>query len=259
MTRRSRTSDGGRRIKAVATTCELLDALKKRDAAGISELAHETGYSKTTVHSHLATLLDNEFVVKRNGSYEISLKFVDFGEIAKNRVPIYRIAKQEVDKLAERTGEVAQFMLEEHGQGVYLHKARGDDAIRTASYTGDRKDLHCTALGKAILSQFPAGRVDELIERHGMSAYTENTITSREELFETLQTVQEENVAYDDEEVLSGLRCVAAPIVHQNGSTQGAISISGPTSRFKGERFREKLPEMVRSAANVIEVNASQV
>lgn len=259
MAEKPTTSNGGRRIKSVATTCELLDALRDHGGAGISELARETGFSKTTVHSHLATLLEHEFVVKRNGHYEISLKFVDFGELAKNGVAIYDIAKQEVDKLAEETGEVAQFMVEEHGRGVYLHKARGENAIRTASYTGARKDLHCTALGKAIISQLSTERVNAIIDRHGMPAYTENTITSREALFDELDRIREENVAYDDEEVLTGLRCVAAPIVYQNGDIQGGISISGPTSRFKGDRFREELPELVRGAANVIEVNATQV
>ncbi|UTF52666.1 IclR family transcriptional regulator [Natronosalvus rutilus] len=259
MSEQSTPTEGGRRIQAVETTCELLDTLRERGSSGVSELARETGYSKATVHSHLATLLDNEFVVKRGNGYEISLKFVDFGEFAKNGVAIHEIAKQEVDKLAEQTGEVAQFMVEEHGRGVYLHKARGANAIRTASYTGERKDLHCTALGKAILTQLPRERVEEIIEEHGLPAHTENTVSTREELFDELETIRQENVAYDDEEVLSGLRCVAAPIVYKNGDIQGAISISGPTSRFKRDRFREELPEIVRSAANVIEVNSTQV
>ncbi|MFC4248342.1 IclR family transcriptional regulator [Natribaculum luteum] len=259
MSNPSTSSEGGRRIQAVETTCELLNALRERGGAGVSELTRETGYSKATVHAHLATLLENEFVVKRGKRYEISLKFVDFGEFAKNSVAIHDIAKQEVDKLAEQTGEVAQFMVEEHGRGVYLHKARGENAIRTASYTGERKDLHCTALGKAILAQFPRERVEEIIDEHGMPAHTENTITTREELFDNLETIRQENVAYDDEEALSGLRCVAAPIVYKNGDIQGAISISGPTSRFKDERFRDELAEVVRGAANVIEVNSTQV
>jgi DNA-binding IclR family transcriptional regulator len=259
MNNQSTPSEGGRRIQAVATTCDLLNVLRELDGAGVSELARETDYSKATVHSHLATLLDNEFVVKRENHYEISLKFVDFGEFAKNGVAIHDIAAQEVNKLAEQTGEVAQFMVEEHGRGVYLHKASGENAIRTASYTGERKDLHCTALGKAILAQFSREHVEEIIDDQGMPAHTENTITTREELFNNLKTIRQENVAYDDEEVLSGLRCIAAPIGYKNGDIQGAISISGPTSRFKGKRFREELAETVRSAANVIEVNSVHV
>ncbi|PSQ53394.1 transcriptional regulator, partial [Halobacteriales archaeon SW_12_67_38] len=43
------------------------------------------------------------------------------------------------------------------------------------------------------------------------------------------------------------------------GDIQGAISISGPTTRFTGKRFDEELSEIVRGAANVIELNATQL
>jgi DNA-binding IclR family transcriptional regulator len=246
-------------VQAVQTTSEILEALRKLDGAGVTELADHLGISKATVHSHLSTLVDSEFVVKRGDTYRISLRFVDFGEYAKTNVDIYEITREEVDRLAEETGEVAQFMVEEHGKGVYLHKASGENAIQTASYTGNRKELHCTALGKAILSQLPRERVEEIIDEKGLPQRTENTVATREELFEELAEIRERKVSFDDEEILQGLRCVAAPIEHPQGDIEGAISISGPTSRFKGDRFREELPEIVRGAANVIEVNATHV
>ena len=249
----------GRRVKAVQTTSEILDALRELDGAGVTELADHLDLAKATVYIHLATLVDSEFVVKRDNIYKISLRFVDFGQYAKTNVDIYEITKKEVDRLAEETGEVAQFMVEEHGRGVYLHKSRGKNAIQTDSYTGNRKHLHCTALGKAILSQLSRERVVEIIDKIGLPQRTANTISTQEELFEELDQIREENVAFDNEEILSGLRCVAAPIEHPRSEIQGAISISGPTSRFKGDRFREDIPEIVRGAANVIEVNATQV
>ncbi|WP_248904323.1 IclR family transcriptional regulator [Halocatena marina] len=252
-------NNGGRRVKAVQTTAGILEALRDLDGAGVTELADHLGLAKATVHSHLATLIDSEFVVKRGDEYRISLRFVDFGEYAKTNVDIYEITTKEVDRLAQETGEVAQFMVEEHGTGVYLHKVSGENAIQTASYTGNRKDLHCTALGKAILSQLPKERVEGIIDQTGLPQRTVNTVSTREELFTELNQIREENVSFDDEEILQGLRCVAAPIEHSKGDIQGAISISGPTSRLKGDRFRKELPEFVRGAANVIEVNATHV
>jgi len=247
----------GRRINAVDNSCAVLEALRQLNGAGVSEVADAVGLSKATVHGHLATLVANEFVVKRGDSYEIGLRFVDIGEYAKDQVTIYEIAATETENLAEETGEVAQFMVEEHGRGVYLYKASGEKAIQTASYAGDRKHLHCTALGKAILSQLPDERVDEIVDRHGLPARTENTITTRESLLEELSEIRERGVAFDDEEILQGLRCIAAPIERPSADRPGAISVSGPTNRFKGERFHETLPEVVQGAANVIEVNAS--
>ena len=253
------TGESGRRIQAVDNAARILQALRELDDAGVSEIAEGVDLSKATVHSHLTTLVDNQFVVKRDGTYQISLKFVDFGEYAKNEVDIYEIAANETESLANETGEVAQFMVEEHGMGVYLHKASGEKAIKTASYNGARKNLHCTALGKAILSLLSPERVDEIIDRYGLTAHTANTITDRDDLFEELAEIRSRGVAFDDEEILEGLRCVAAPIEHENSNLAGAISVSGPTNRFKGERFHEEIPEMVQGAANVIQVNATHV
>ncbi len=249
--------NGGRSVKSVDLTCSILRALRELDGAGVTEIANHVGRSKGAVHNHLSTLHRNELVVKENDEYKIGLKFLDYGTYAKRRVSGYRSAKEVVRDLAEESGEVANFMVEEHGVSVYLIKERGDDAVRTASYEGDRKPLHCTALGKAVLSQFSKERVEEIIDSRGLPKQTDATITERDELFDDLERTRERGYAYDDEEIRSGLRCVAAPVVDSTGEVQGAVSVSGPISRFKGDRFREELPELVLDAANVIQINAA--
>ncbi|WP_101296941.1 IclR family transcriptional regulator [Halegenticoccus soli] len=259
MTPNGTEAGSGRTIRAVQISCDVLRALREMDGAGVTELADRLGLSKGTVHGHLNTLHRNEFVVKDGDDYRVSLQFVDFGEHAKENVKVYDVARKETEELAEKSGEFAQFMVEEHGWGVYLHKVNGANAVKTASYVGNRKHLHCTALGKAILSELPRERVDEIVEARGLPRQTENTITDREGLYDELERIRERGIAYDDEEVLQGLRCVAAPLTGYDGTLYGAISVSGPISRMKGERYREEVPEMVQSAANVIEINAAHL
>lgn len=248
-----------RTIDAVETSIRLLETLRDMGGAGVTELADETGVSKAGVHSHLNTLRENELVVKNGDEYNISLRFLDFGEYAKQNLHIYDLVEAEVHKLAHQTDEVAQFMVEEHGWGVYTHKARGENAVQTRSYIGNRKHLHCTAVGKAILSELPDERIDEIVDKNGLPGNTENTITTRDELFAEVAEVRESGVAFDDEEALQGLRCVAVPVKDQRGELLGAISVSGPTNRIKNERFSEELPEAVKNTANVIQINAAQL
>ena len=250
---------GGRQVTAVEISCNILEALLELDESGVTELADHLGYSKATVHGHLATLYENEFVVKNEGTYQLSLRFLDFSEQIKDETEIYDIAREETEELAEQSGEFAQFMVEEHGWGVYLHKAMGERAVKSASYTGHRKHLHCTAIGKAILSQVSSDRVNEIIDRHGLPEYTENTITDPEALFDELESIRERGFAYDNDEVLPGLRCVATPVTATDGELLGSISISGPSSRMHGEFFEEKAPKMLKDASNVIGINASQL
>lgn len=251
--------ESGRQVRAVQISCDILGALLELKEVGVTELADHLEYSKGTIHGHLSTLHRNEFIVKDGGNYRLSLRFLDFSEQIKDEVKIYDIAKEETEKIAKDSGEFAQFMVEEHGWGVYLHKSTGSNAVRSASYTGHRKHLHCTALGKAILSQFPEKRVEQIVERHGLPAYTEETITDPGELFEELEAIRNRGIAHDDNEVLQGLRCVATPVLTAEDQLLGAISISGPSSRMRGDFYENKAPKMVKDAANVITINATQL
>ncbi|WP_424005367.1 IclR family transcriptional regulator (plasmid) [Haloarcula salina] len=242
-------------VKTAQTTFSILEELKVRNGATVTDLTDAFDLSKSSIHNYLTTLEDDGYVVKDGNTYKVGLRLLDLGGHARHRERLYDIAKDEVDELAAETGELANLLVEQHGKGVYLHRAHGEDAVKTDSYIGQRVYLHNTALGNAILAHLPRTRVEEIIDQHGMPATTENTISDREELFSHLERVREEGVAFDDEARLKGLRCVAVPIVNNNDTVEGAISVSGPTSRFQNERFREELPEKLKSVANVIELN----
>lgn len=244
-----------RTVQAVHNAVAIIELLQEQNGMGVTELASELDLSKATVHHHLTTLLQHEMVVKDGTQYRLSLRHLDLGETVKSRLGYYDVVRQELDDLAAETGELAQFATEEHGRAVYLYKARGDKAVQTASTIGKREYLHCISLGKAILAHLPRERVEEIVDRHGLEQFTPQTITSREELFDRLEVVRERGYAFDDEEKIEGLRCVAAPVLGDS-EVLGAVSISGPSSRMRGERFEEELPDVVQRSANVIEINA---
>lgn len=244
-------------VKSVETGFRILDTLKELDGAGVSELATHLEIPKSTVHNYLSTLVQEEYVVKDGSSYRVGIRSLEYGAYARSQLDIYNIAKPEVDELATTTGELANLMIEEHGRGSYLHRARGENAVQVEAHVGTRVPLHGTGLGKAILAHFPDDRVDEIIDRHGLSSSTPDTITDRAELEKELAQIREEGVAFDDGERISGLRCVAAPILSTEDRILGAISVSGPSNRIQDDRFTDELPSRVLEAVNVIELNVT--
>ncbi|RQH01417.1 IclR family transcriptional regulator [Natrarchaeobius oligotrophus] len=242
-------------IQAVDRAFDIVETLTELDGAGVSELGRHLELPKSTVHNHLQTLERNEYVVRQDGEYRAGLKFLRVSETARNQHELYQIARSEVDHLAEKTGEISALMIEEHGRGVFVYRSRGSEAARIDTCVGDRVPIHCTALGKAILAFLPPERRDEIVDRHGLEAVSPNTITDREVLAEELEAIRDRKIASDDEERLSGLRSVAAPILDGSNAVIGSISVAGPTHRMRGERFETELPEMVLGIANVIELN----
>ncbi|MFC7068660.1 IclR family transcriptional regulator [Halobaculum lipolyticum] len=244
-------------IKSTENTFEIVEALKELNGAGVSELASHVELPRSTVHNYLSTLEQEEYVVNEDGRYRVGIRFLELGAHARTRRKIYEIAKPEVESLAEETGELANLLVEEHGRGTYLQRARGHQAVQVEAHVGTRVPLHSTALGKAILAYTPESRIDEIIEMHGIEPATPNTVTDRDTLFDRLETIRERGYAFDDEERLRGLRCVAAPILSNDQRVLGAISVSGPSHRIKGEYFRETIPNRLLEAVNVVELNVT--
>ena len=75
------------------------------------------------------------------------------------------------------------------------------------------------------------------------------------ELFEGLDSIREQGYAFDREELIEGLRCVAAPVTTR-GELLGALSVSGPARSIQGEFYEEELPNLVTRSANVVEINS---
>ncbi|WP_129113746.1 IclR family transcriptional regulator [Halegenticoccus tardaugens] len=242
-------------IQASLTTFRVAEALKHLEGAGVTELAAHLGLPKSTVHYHLQTLMEAEFIVADDDEYRIGLRFLDFGEFVRDRVELLGAAEPALRKLAEETGEIASLMVEEHGRGVYVAREKSEGAVQTSFHTGKRVPLHQTSAGKAILAFTPRERVEEIIDRHGLPGKTPNTISDGDRLFETLDEIRERGYAYDDEEWHRGLRCIAAPIRDMDDQAIGAVSVAAPLSRTRGDRYRRDLPDAVLSTANVIELN----
>lgn len=241
-------------VRSVQTSLQITKGLEKLQRATVTGLADHLDIPKTTVFNHLKTLESEEFVVKEGDFYTLGLQYLELGECSRLQHELFEHAKSEVVNLAQETGELSGISTEEYGQGVFLFITGGENAVRIDTRTGMRVYLHTFALGKAILAYTPHERVEEILDRYGLPAMTPNTITDREELYDELEEVREAGIAFDDEERVKGLRTVAAAIRTDNDDTLGAISVAAPTSRMKNERFQEEIPELVKNAANIVEL-----
>jgi len=250
-----------KRIKACERTLTILDTLTELDGATGTELAEETGLPKSTVHYHLKTLEDQEYVVNADGTYRPGLKFLTIGHDRVDEMSLYSAAKPEVDRLVEETGEMCILMCEEYGHGFYIYSNSGEKGVEFDA-KGSRKSLHSNALGKAILAYLPDERVSQIIDQHGLPANTKHTVTAEKLLMEQLEEIRESGVAFDREEQLDGLCCVAAPIKRyvdgDQTSVYGSVSIAGPASRMQGDYFEEELARLVSDAANMIELKIQE-
>ncbi|MFN3337367.1 MAG: IclR family transcriptional regulator, partial [Thermomicrobium sp.] len=101
-----------------------------------------------------------------------------------------------------------------------------------------RVPAHCSGVGKVLLAHQPWENVLRIVETTGLVSFTPNTITTVEQLREELERVRQQGFAYDQEEVMVGLCCAAAPIRDESGQVIAAMSLSVPAYRFYPNRQR---------------------
>lgn len=243
----------GRTVKTAGTIFDIIEAVKDSESVRVTEVAEELGLAQSTVHDHLVTLESLGFLVKKDKQYRLSLKFLDYGMIARNNIDFLETATPPIKELAEQTGEVVWLYVEEHGRGVVVHKEMGDHAVETISRLGWRPYLHSTAAGKAILASLPDQRVREIIDQHGLPEQTGKTITTEDELFEELAAIRDRGYALNKGETNEGIHAVGAPIVLDD-EVLGAVSVSGPSHRVSGDLLEETLTDHLLNTTAQIEL-----
>lgn len=246
-------SSDGRQVATVKTMFDILKHIREKDGLSALELSEELGLARSTVHDHLTTLRNRSFVVNDGGTYYVGLKFLDYGQYARSRHEICEIVQPTLEQLAEETGELVWFGIEEHGKFVHLNEAVGERAVSVAQWVGERRYLHTQAVGKAILAHLSPDYVDKIIEEQGLPSQTEHTITDYDELQAELEQIREDNVAFNHQEFNVGVRAVGAPVIFK-GDILGALSVSGPANRLSGDYFEKELPKMLKASANEIEL-----
>lgn len=238
-------------LKSIERNWDIIKAVQELEGAGITELSEHLDYPKSTIHIHLKTLEEKGLITKYGDRYDLSLQFLEYGEYTKNQREVYKASREPLKELAEETGQTATCIVEEHGLSIVLRKEQTEEAPKTSFLPGTKWYLHCTAGGKAILSQYSRDRVESIIEKWGMKKPTTNTIGYKEELFKHIEQIQAEGVAYNDEEAVEGVSGIGAPVVDSEGNLHGAISVSAPTYVLED---KEDFSNLLKGIVNRIEV-----
>lgn len=246
-------------LKTTATSIEVLTLLDELDGARVSELADHMEAPKGTVHGHLTTLREKEFVIKRGDIYYLGPELLRLGNQVRTRNEGYVLAREYTERLYDSVGFRSIFATEMGGKAVFLHTASGNDVGWAHERLGNRLYLHDTAIGKAMLAELPRPQVDQILDKWGLPAETEQTITDREELYDELEAVREQGYATNHEENLPDLHGVGVAATEQTGSLIGGFSITGPKHSFTGESREQQLAAAVSEIVNEFELELSLV
>jgi DNA-binding IclR family transcriptional regulator len=237
-----------------ATVDKAIDVLmligEARDGLTNAELSERLGLDRSTTH-RLVSTLERRGLVQRIASRRYALGnelyFLAFGGALDHLV----VLRTTLAELVELTGESASFSIL-HGDKYYC--AMQHSSPHDLSYCpteGEQYPLNAGATGAALLAFQPKTRLDGLLKRLELPAFTERTITDLDELREELNRTRERGYAMSAGARTPGGCAIACPAMSRNGSVIGVVVLSAVEARTPLDRLVKFEPEL-KHAASVI-------
>ena len=241
-------------VPALERAFSILELLaRSRSGMTLGEIAAELKLPKSSVHCLLITLERGRYLVRnqRTSRYTFGTRLFGLGNLSLSGLPIRHAAAPHMRALTERTGMTTHLAILERNEAVLVEKVEPPDVYKLATWLGKRMDLHCAALGKALLARLPEEELARVVRETGLPRHNDNSIGSLKKLKEELGRSRPLGYFLDDEEDEVGYRCIGAPVFDPAGQIGGAISISGTIAQVR-EDNRKALGAEVVCAAEAI-------
>ena len=218
---------------------------------GVSELARRTELSKSTAYRILTVLQRNGAVERAGSAYRLGR--VVQGEEHRESAELTRLRDLLTPFLAdmyEASRQTVHLAALDGTRVVYLNKLHGHMAMRSPTRIGGTAPAYCTGVGKVLLAWDADASERALAE--DLVPWTPNTLVEPDALRTELERVRRTGVAYDREEIIAGLTCIAAPILGADGAPVAALSVSGPVGEFAPESQAHALRRVCLAASQQI-------
>lgn len=192
-------SKKGSTIKSLVKTLRLLKLFSsQRNLWTAEDMASALGYHKSSVQRILTTLEKEGFLSKvtpRRSEYRLGPDILFLGNVAEMNLDLRSVARPVMVELVHRTRETCYLCVADRHQCLYVEKVECSQPVRIINAVGQRNPMHCTGVGKALLSGMDAEEIDQVIAARGLKVYTPNTITRPKRLMQELEAVRRIGVA----------------------------------------------------------------
>jgi IclR family acetate operon transcriptional repressor len=230
-------SGGGKQV--IARAAAVLRALESQpQGLSLSQLAKASNLPRTTVHRIVAALEAQQLVVSGPGGVRLGPALVRLAASA--HADVLAIARPSIELLGRRTRETVDLCVYRGMHSISVDQYPSDHELRVVSPVGTAFPIHCTAHGKALLSEL----TDEAI-RNALPATLEKrtgaSLDQLDALLQQLTLVRENRLAIDIEEHAPGV-CGLGVALETGTQERYALAVAIPALRFPAAR------DMVQSA-----------
>ena len=219
-------------------------------ALTLAELVAQLALPKGTAHRLCTQLLAGGFLARdvdeRSFSVGPALRRLAFDTL--NHGVVRGLRHEVLAELVAKVGETCNFTTLDGAQVLYLDRVEAQWPLRLTLDVGSHVPLHCTASGKLFLAMLSRAQRTKLLDHLPLARFTGNTITDRARLEHELERIRRVRVSTDNEEYLTGLVCVAVPVLSRDGKPCASVAVHAPVARMSMDKALAHAPALRRAA-----------
>ncbi|MDG4767529.1 IclR family transcriptional regulator [Solwaraspora sp. WMMD406] len=225
--------EGFQPVKSAGRTLEVLETLA---AAGgrrsLGDLSRELRIPKSSLHGILRTMTQRGWVETDDTGtrFGLGVRALQVGAAYLAADDAVGLLDGVLDELARQFGETVHLGRLDGPHVVYMAKRESVHPLRLYSAIGRQLPAHATALGKALLAEYPDDTVDRLLT-WPLPRLTRRTVVEPDDLHAQLAEIRIRGYAVDREENTEGIVCLAMAMPLRSPATD-AISLSIPSGRI---------------------------
>ena len=235
-----RGSKGKTSLTAIKTFKVLEYVAEAAEPVTAIQVARGLDLDRATCYRLLVTLVEAGYVEHdlENRTFSLTYRVVTLARRLLSEGRTTETVREVMRWISKSTTETCHFSVFDNDHAVIVLREKGLQLVSVDFAVGDKSELYCTAVGKAILAFQDVRVIDRILSRP-MEKRTRNTIVDPDLLRKELIKIRSHGISYDNEELMDGLRCLAAPVFEQDGSVKSAFALSGPIHRFTDQRVAE--------------------
>ena len=218
----------------------------EREPVSAADVAEATGLSMSTASRLLLQFVDAGLLHRatRDRRYVLGPRLYRLARTATEQLDVTTIARPELERLRDRTGETASLHVLRGSQRVCILEVPSLHEVRRVVPVGQGASIAGSATGAVLLAGVP--RDEQRLQIDALDL----PVVERERFERLLAQAMADGWAIVEDEWVQGL-CGLSALIPDGGWTPAALSVSGPSTRFTRDAAEVQVDAILEAAGAI--------